>query len=189
MAASVSDSLLPPNATVLERAVEAATTTPPLPVPNATLWNPDTCPAPMLPWLAHAMSVDFWNPDWPEERKRLVIRESVQVHRKKGTVGSIRRALAAQGLTNFRIYEKYGTPYDGSAVYDGSIIHEGVDHWAEYRVFIDSPMTIERGQEIRAIIEDTHPTRCRLVGMFFTAAANNYDGTIVYDGTFAHGVA
>lgn len=185
----MSDTLLPPNATAFEIAVERAVTTPPLPVPNATLWNPDTCPEALLPWLAHALSVDLWNPDWPEEWKRRSIRESVQVHRKKGTVASIRRALAALGLTNVRIYEKYGTPYDGSRDYDGSIIHEGADHWAEYRVYIDSPMTIARGAEVREVLAATAPVRCHLVGLFFTEAANAHDGAILYDGTFAHGVA
>jgi len=45
------NSLLPPNATDTERAIEATTErTTDLPVPLRTLWNPDTCPADLLPW-------------------------------------------------------------------------------------------------------------------------------------------
>ena len=43
--------LLPPNASDLERATEGAIRArlTAVPIPLATLWNPDTCPAPLLP--------------------------------------------------------------------------------------------------------------------------------------------
>jgi phage tail P2-like protein len=92
----VSDSLLPHNATAQERALEAVIA-PPLmpPVPLREIWDPETCPANLLPWLAFAFSVDEWDPAWPEAAKREVIRQSFQVHRRKGTVGAVRRALEA----------------------------------------------------------------------------------------------
>jgi phage tail P2-like protein len=92
----VSDSLLPHNATAQERALEAVIA-PPLmpPVPLREIWDPETCPANLLPWLAFAFSVDEWSPDWPEAAKREVIRQSFQIHRRKGTVGAMRRALEA----------------------------------------------------------------------------------------------
>lgn len=182
-------SLLPPNATSLERALEVAMTTPELPVPNATLWNPDTCPVEMLPWLAHALSVDLWDPDWPEETKRRVIRESVQVHRRKGTHGSVKRALAAMGVPPFRIFERYGYALDGSRSLNGAWTLEGRDHWAEYRVFIDAPITIAQAEQVRAALSDTAPVRCHLKQLNFVAAANVLDGTWVLDGTYSLGVA
>jgi phage tail P2-like protein len=51
----------------------------------------------LLPWLAWALSVDSWNADWPEAIKRVVIAESVVVHRHKGTIGALRRAIGALG--------------------------------------------------------------------------------------------
>jgi phage tail P2-like protein len=90
----VSDSLLPHNATAQERALEAVIA-PPLmpPVPLREIWDPETCPANLLPWLAYAFSVDDWKSAWPETAKRKVIRQSFQIHRRKGTVGAMRRAL------------------------------------------------------------------------------------------------
>lgn len=92
----MSDSLLPPNATPLERALEAATCrVDAIPVPLRALWNPSTIPAPLLPWLAWGVSVDDWNPDWTDPQKRAVVAASIDVHRHKGTVGAMLTALAA----------------------------------------------------------------------------------------------
>ena len=49
------NSLLPRNATGAERAIEGATArVGAVPTPFRDLWNPDTCPAALLPWLAWA---------------------------------------------------------------------------------------------------------------------------------------
>lgn len=84
--------LLPGNATPLERAFSGATgrlAAIPYPIREAFRW--DTCPAPLLPWLAWEMSVDLWDEDWPEQRKRSIIRESFELHRRKGTLYAIER--------------------------------------------------------------------------------------------------
>jgi phage tail P2-like protein len=93
-------SILPPNTTPLERAIEAAMhrRLGALPVPIRTLWNADTCPANLLGWLAWASSVDVWDDAWGEEQKRSVIRAAYFVHRHKGTVGAVRRALTALNI-------------------------------------------------------------------------------------------
>ncbi len=93
------NSLLPPNASVLERATEGAIndSIESIPVPVRDLWNPERCPAALLSWLAWALSVDNWNSDWPENIKRTVIAQPIEVHRRKGTIGALRRALSALG--------------------------------------------------------------------------------------------
>jgi len=45
------------------------------------------------------MSIDDWQSHWSEEVKRAVIRESVMVHRKKGTPWAIKRLLSAVGAS------------------------------------------------------------------------------------------
>lgn len=88
--------LLPPNSTPQERALSASVSRiGGVPVPVRDIVSPDNCPSPLLPWLAWALSVDEWDPDWPEERKRAMIAESVKVHMHKGTVGAVRRVLDA----------------------------------------------------------------------------------------------
>ncbi len=108
-------SLLPPNATALERAIEGPSgRVDALPVPVDTVWSPETCPAALLPWLAWAFSVDTWNPAWSEKIKRQVIAQSFDVHRVKGTLGAVKRALAALDLDAVTISEWFdyaGDPY------------------------------------------------------------------------------
>lgn len=92
----MTDSLLPPNATATETAVEALNAdVRALTSPAGRLWNPATCPAPFLPWLAWAMSVDHWRSDWPTATKRAVIAASPRVHRLKGTAAAVRAAVSA----------------------------------------------------------------------------------------------
>jgi len=88
--------LLPPNATIQERAISLSVNRLPT-VPLKTLWTPATCPEAQLPWLAWALSVDEWDAAWPIETKREVIAASIEQHRKKGTVGALRRALQRLG--------------------------------------------------------------------------------------------
>lgn len=73
-------------------------------VPIGDLWNPWRCPAKLLSYLAWALSVDIWDDDWPEERKRKVIAAAPMVHRLKGTRAAVRRALDAFDLES-RIIE------------------------------------------------------------------------------------
>ncbi|MCL6419422.1 phage tail protein I [Aestuariirhabdus haliotis] len=92
-------SLLPFNATYFERHVEQVTSkTEVLPVPIKTVWNPTTCPEELLPWLAWALSVDNWNSDWPTAVKREQIANSIEIHRRKGTVLAVKQAMAVFGV-------------------------------------------------------------------------------------------
>lgn len=87
--------LLPPNATPLERALEAATARiADVEAPIANLWNPAACPAAILPWLAWGLSVDSWDTEWTEAMKRDTIAQSIDFHRRKGTRASIETVLA-----------------------------------------------------------------------------------------------
>jgi phage tail P2-like protein len=94
----MSSHLLPPSATEQERAISLATARlGDVPTGARQAWNPDTCPVELLPWLAWAFSVDEWDPNWTEAEKRGVINNSFFVHRHKGTIGAIRRALEPLG--------------------------------------------------------------------------------------------
>ncbi|HEX8552516.1 MAG TPA: phage tail protein I [Abditibacteriaceae bacterium] len=91
--------LLPSNASAQEVALSGAVArVGDVPVPNRDLYNADKCPAPLLPWLAWALSLDEWNTQWTEAQKRQAIKDSIFVHRHKGTIGAVRRALGALGF-------------------------------------------------------------------------------------------
>lgn len=92
--------ILPPNTTQTERDLEQVMARiAQLPVPISTLWNVETCPENMLPYLAWALSVDVWDANWSLEVKRGVVRQAVPMHRVKGTRASVERALSALGFT------------------------------------------------------------------------------------------
>ncbi|WP_434361061.1 phage tail protein I [Parasalinivibrio latis] len=95
----MADSILPPNATNEERALEQSVCrSSDIPVPLHDLWNPETCPEELLPWLAWAFSVEEWDSSWTAGQKREVIKQSATLHLKKGTVGAVKRALNALGV-------------------------------------------------------------------------------------------
>ena len=93
------DNLLPPNATATERNLAAVNARlGDIPVPLRDLIRPADCPSKFLPFLAQQLSVDSWEVDWDEEQKRDTIMESLGIHRVKGTIGAVRRALSAIGI-------------------------------------------------------------------------------------------
>lgn len=91
------NSLLPPNATPLMRALEAgATLRPDIDVGALAeaVADPMTAPAFLLPWLAYGESVDAWDADWSEADKRSAIANSIAFHRRKGTRASVEEVLS-----------------------------------------------------------------------------------------------
>ena len=108
--------LLPPNSSVMERNLsKAVARISDVPMSVRQSWNPQTCPEKLLPWLAWSFSVDEWDNSWSVDEKRRVIRNSHFVHRRKGTLSAIRRALESLGYT-IRVVEWFeeepaGVPY------------------------------------------------------------------------------
>jgi phage tail P2-like protein len=107
--------MLPPNATKQEQAIEQSTARiGSVPVPVGDIWNPHTCPAKLLPWLAWALSVDVWDASWSDTVKRQVIADSLPVHARKGTPWAVKRAMEAAGAPSMQIsewFEHGGAPY------------------------------------------------------------------------------
>jgi len=90
--------LLPPNASPLERALDHAVgRISDVPTPLRDLWNPDTCPVGLLPYLAYALSIDSWSSDWSETIKRRRVRQALAIQRRKGTSASVRDVVESFG--------------------------------------------------------------------------------------------
>jgi phage tail P2-like protein len=184
-------SILPPGSSALEVLLEQF----PMRLngavdPLSTLWDPMTCPVAFLPWLAWSLSVDEWDSDWSVATKRAALAESLAIHRLKGTPAAVKRALGAAGYGDASVVEFWGwADYDGSLSYDGSEDYKGPDDWAEYRIYLVRPITIEQSKQVRTILSTVAPARCHLKGLYFTEALNAYNARISYDGQFTHGVA
>lgn len=77
------------------------------------LWDPYKCHIDDLPFLAWAFSVDVWDSDWDEEKKRNIVANSIAMHKLKTTqagidtyltsVGSILRKVVAPPAKGYRI--------------------------------------------------------------------------------------
>lgn len=184
-------SLLPPARTATEEALEQATARiGGTEVPVDRVMRPETCPEPLLPWLAWALSVDVWDAGWSEEAKRRSIAEAIPLHRTKGAVTSVRRALRGAGYGEAILIENWSERhYDGTRPRDGSVNRQRGDHWAEYRLILSRPVTIRQAAQVRAILAATAPARCHLKLMDFVEVAHLHDARIVHDGVYAHGAS
>lgn len=90
--------LSPPNAPLLERAVELASARLlDIETHLRSLWSPSDCPEGHLPWLAWQLSLDGWSSDWPVAIKRNRIRQAIAVARTKGTAQSVRTVVESFG--------------------------------------------------------------------------------------------
>lgn len=187
----MTSTLLPPQRTATEAALEAATArVGTAGVPVDLLMRPEACPTDLLPWLGWALSVDVWDPAWSEEAKRRSIAEAIPLHRTKGTRASVERALRAAGYGEAILIESWApTPHDGSIEHDGAVDHAEGDHWAEYRMILPRPVTIRQAAQVRAILAATAPARCHLKVLDFVEVAHLHNATIDHDGAYAHGAS
>jgi len=142
--------LLPPSATQTERklaAVNAKACDLPVDVLR-TLWNPHTCPVWRLPSLAAERSVDRWDENWPEATKRKVIANAPFVHRHKGTVGAIRRAVEPLGylIRVLHWYQETPNAEPGTFKLDVGVLDTGINEpmYAELERLIDDAKPLTR---------------------------------------------
>jgi len=154
-------SLLPLNSTLLERAIEAANDEVTA-VPLRTLYNPDTCPAHLLPQLAWAWSVDRWDEKWPDAVKRSVIRSAFYVHSRKGTIGALRRVVEPLGYL-IEVLEWWQTAPEG--VPGTFALQVGV---------LDHGITEEMYDELTRLIDDAKPVSRHLTGLAIALGTNGY---------------
>ena len=148
-------SLLPPNASTQEVSMEETVSRiSDIPTPLRDLWNADTCPASLLPWLAWTFAVGEWSTDWTDSQKRAIIKSSVETHLKKGTVGAVRRIVDSFGA-GFALKEWWqtspqGTPHTFSLQVSLDLIPLAV------RDSIISAIT--RVKPVRSLFDVTYPT-------------------------------
>lgn len=167
------DNLLPPNATPLERRLaEVGAALDSVPVPVRDVWNPDTCPVEFLPFLAAAFSVDRWDTSWSEKTKRAVISAAYFVHKKKGTIGALRRVVEPLGYL-IRVLEWWQiNPPGPRGTFQLDI---GV---------LDTGITAEMYLELERLIDDAKPLTRHMLGMAISVEVRGteYAGVSAYLG-------
>lgn len=157
--------LLPANSTALERAISnAMDRAGAIPTPADTMWDPARIPAEYLPWLAWAASVDDWDPDWPEARKRAAIAASADWHRHKGTRPSVMAVLTGAGYPAAVLIEDPEMPRYGEEAIIGADRIYGPDDpsWADYWVRIPADIHYPEADRLAERLRAVAPARCRL---------------------------
>jgi phage tail P2-like protein len=167
-------SLLPPNSTQLERnlarvgaEIESNDTTLIVKVTRA-----DVAPAAFLPYLAWEVSVDRWSDSWTDDVKRKVIQESFYVHKRKGTIASLRRVVEPFGylLDVVEWFEEDPPAQRGTFRLDIGVTDQGI--------------TDVTYAELERLIADTKPLSRHMVGLSITVLVrgNVYIGAASYTG-------
>jgi phage tail P2-like protein len=90
----VIDSLLTPAEGEAERVLEGALRADIDIAAVGTLWNPTTCPAEVLPFLAWGVAITHWDSAWTEAEKRAAILGAIPYHMRKGTRAAVEEVLA-----------------------------------------------------------------------------------------------
>jgi len=163
--------LLPLSSTQLERAIEAAMAEK-TEIPLRALYNPDTCPAHLLPWLAWTWSVDRWDTRWTEAVKRSAIRSAFYVHAHKGTIGALRRVVEPLGYL-IEVLEWWEMKPKG--IPGTFALKVGV---------LDTGITEEAYLELERLIDDAKPVSRHMTGLAIsleTQGSINI-GVAVYEG-------
>lgn len=65
---------------------------------NRYVINPNLASVNILPWLAWGFSIDAWDDNWSEEIKREMIKNTISLHRIKGTRKAVQKALEIIGI-------------------------------------------------------------------------------------------
>ncbi|OLA79633.1 MAG: phage tail protein I [Azospirillum sp. 47_25] len=178
-------SLLPPNASKLLRDLEkTGSRLSFLEILNRYLRNPEKCPEHLLPWLGWALSVDVWNETWAESIRRNVIKASISVHRHKGTLGALKRALEAFEFDHVTIEEWFdygGNPYTFRVFIE--VVTEGFDinDLTEVQAVINQTKNVRSHLEmLRAFLCTTSETP-RLGNAFSTGEITTIYGLEVFE--------
>lgn len=150
----MADTLLPPSASVQERAIEQTIVRSSDFSPDYVRnWVPADVPENILPWLAWAYSVDEWAASWPLDVRRDYTEQSYFIHRHKGTVGAVRRALrSVTGGDEMTLEEWF--QYNGP-VHTFTVTAEAFDIWLRN----GPPLSPEFYRQIRAVVYASKPVR------------------------------
>ncbi|MEB0137990.1 MULTISPECIES: phage tail protein I [unclassified Undibacterium] len=165
-------SLLPPNASTLERALEQSSARlGDIPFRLRDNWQPERCPSNLLPWLAWAVGVEEWDSNWPESMQRDVIASARRIRQQKGTPAAVKRALLALGHPNAHLLER-----------------SDANKWATFKIILTRPVSIKQAELIKLRINQVKRNCCHLTALDFTCTPIKYNATIKYDGSYSHGM-
>lgn len=184
--------LLPCNSSELERAMDVTAAEHLSGIPHYVRSTADaaTIPPVLLPWLAWGRRVEVWDSAWTDEQKRAVIAASFESHRRKGTIGSMKSALGALGVS-LRLVEWFedtpqGPPYTFRLQADPGDNVLGADFWRTVLSIVERTKNARshmRRVDIRKTGSGQTWTAGQLIIELNFRAANSDNVTLVVDGS------
>ncbi len=121
------------------------------------------------------------------KNKRELIKKSIELHRLKGTPWSIREVLRCLGLGEVIIDEGLKLrDYKGNS-FVASIPKNEI--WAHFGVVLEKPITNDKIEEVKKVINNFKPARCILAILDYKAAAILYNNKARYNGKYNYGSA
>ena len=182
--------LLPQNASAMEKRIDEVNASRfDLDIRISELWTPYACPIAFLPYLAFALSVDYWDDAWSEEAKREVVAQAIKVHRHKGTPGALKDMLRAAGYGEVELVEGLDARRrNGRVTRDGTYFHSEYEHWALFNLKLLSAVSIQQAQQIKILVNRVKREVCELHALTYARALNLHNNVILRNGTFTRGV-
>lgn len=170
--------VLPSNATPLELAldqVEGERTWGTLPNVNGTtglhrqvpqIWDAERAPMDMLPLLAWAFRLDFFDTAWPERFQREMVANARRINQLRGTIAGIKLTLRLLGHPNAQVIENPGVRRrgDGSSR-DGLFRRANSGDWATFSIVLENPISDRQYQILRQAVDRVKRNCCHLVEM------------------------
>lgn len=170
-------SILPPNSTRIERALEIVSDRLTAPAVDS-LWDAWLAPERFLPWLAYAVGVREWDPLWPLDTRRQVIASQIAINRHRGTRWAVRQSLIAMGYADATLDENLGgIERNGATLRDGSNTRDESGRWAFFRIVADlgndkGINEVER-RRLSALIDAAKPVRSVLKELAYVATVSD----------------
>lgn len=143
-----------------------------------------------LDHLADQLSLDGdgWEMANTVEAKRALLKEAIQLHRKKGTRFAVKRTLATLGYVDAEIHERVDFfTHNSSEQHNATRTYQRAGSWTHYRLQMAQTITRREATLIRRTLDDVSPRRCLLIGIDYPE--NLHNAVISHDGTYTYGVA
>ena len=170
-------------------------------------FDPHSCVPAMLPHLAKAYNMPYWDMHWRENIKRALVAEARELHKHAGTPWCLMRILEIMGLSTQEkpaIIIEYGDRdqyrvqlrRDGTHRYDSSNRHNGNEyiyafgfgHWSEFAVVIKVETSRTYIKYAMHLMEMFKPTHTKLIGVGMGGELPTRDGVrYQYNGVYTHG--
>lgn len=115
--------------------------------------------------------------------KRELIKSAVELHRRKGTVWSVREVLRKLGFGEVEIDEGLKNTYENSQV---AAIPPN-ERWAYYAIRLNKPITNEQAAKVKKILRNFVPARCTLLLLGYREVSIRYNNKVIYNGAYTYG--